>query len=173
MPPIKLTSEILAAAITGFEVERDRMQSRIAEILQLLGNPAEATLPSETAKPRKKRSAAVRRRMKIAQQLRWKKIKQGGEPAQAETAKPKRTMSATARKRIAAAQKRRWAIQKAAAQPAATKKAAAGKAAPKKGAAKAAPSAKRPKTAPNKASSRTPKKAVSAPEQGVAQGTSQ
>src|SRR6266478_3941466 len=161
MPPIKLTSEIVAAAITGFEVERDRIQVRITEIRQLLGSPAGATAPSETAKPRKKRSAAVRRRMKLAQQLRWKKIREGGEPAQAETAKPKRTMSASARKRIAAAQKRRWALKKAAAaQPAAVKKAAAKKVAAKKSAKKAASSAK-------------PKKAASAPEQAVAQAAGQ
>jgi len=161
MPLIKLTSEIVAAAITGFEVERDRIQVRIAEIRQLLGSPAGATGPSETAKPRKKRSAAVRRRMKLAQQLRWKKIREAAEPAQAETAKPKRTMSASARKRIAAAQKRRWALKKAAAaQPAAVKKAAAKKVAAKKSAKKAASSAK-------------PKKAASAPEQAVAQAAGQ
>jgi len=159
MPLIKLTSEIVAAAIIGFEVERDRIQVRIAEIRQLLGSPAGATAPSETAKPRKKRSAAVRRRMKIAQQLRWKKIREGGEPAQAETAKPKRTMSASARKRIAAAQRKRWALKKAAAQPAAVKKAAK-KVAAKKGAAKASRSAKS-------------KKAASAPEQAVAQAAGQ
>ena len=159
MPLIKLTSEIVAAAITGFEVERDRIQVRIAEIRQLLGSPAGATAPPETAKPRKKRSAAVRRRMKLAQQLRWKKIRESGEPAQAETAKPKRTMSASARKRIAAAQKRRWALKKAAAQPAAVKKAAK-KVAAKKSAKKAASSAK-------------PKKAASAPEQAVAQAAGQ
>jgi len=159
MPLIKLTSEIVAAAITGFEVERDRIQVRIAEIRQLLGSPAGATAPSETAKPRKKRSAAVRRRMKLAQQLRWKKIREAAEPAQAETAKPKRTMSASARKRIAAAQKRRWALKKAAAQPAAVKKAAK-KVAAKKSAKKAASSAK-------------PKKAASAPEQAVAQAAGQ
>src|SRR5947207_5096264 len=155
MPLIKLTSEIVAAAITGFEVERDRIQVRITEIRQLLGSPAGETAPSETAKPRKKRSAAVRRRMKLAQQLRWKKIREAAEPAQAETAKPKRTMSASARKRIAAAQKRRWALKKAAAQPAAVKKAAK-KVAAKKSAAKASRSAKS-------------RKAASAPEQAAAQ----
>jgi hypothetical protein len=51
--------------------------------------------------------------MARAQKLRWKKIKQGSEPAQ--TAKPKRHMSASARKRIAAAQKKRWAEVKKAA----------------------------------------------------------
>jgi len=160
MPLIKLTSEIVAAAIIGFEVERDRIQVRIAEIRQLLGSPAGATAPSEIAKPRKKRSAAVRRRMKIAQQLRWKKIKEASEPAQAETAKPKRTMSASARKRIAAAKRRRWALKKAAAQPAAVRKAAVKKAAAKKGAAKATSSAK-------------PKKAASTPEQALAQAAGQ
>jgi len=161
MPLIKLTSEIVAAAIIGFEVERDRIQVRIAEIRQLLGSPAGATTPSETAKPRKKRSAAVRRRMKLAQQLRWKKIREGGEPAQAETAKPKRTMSASARKRIAAAQRRRWALKKAAEQAGMKNRAV------KKAAAKAAPS-KGPRNTANKASARKPNKTVSAPDQAVA-----
>ena len=169
MPLLKLSAEILAAAITGFEAERDRIQARIAEIRQLLGSPAGATTPSDTAKPRKKRSAAVRRKMKIAQQLRWKRIKEGGASPQA--VKPKRTMSASARKRIAAAQKRRWAIQKAAAKSAAVKKGAAKKVAAKKGAVKAAPSAKKPTAAAKRAVK--PKKEVSASEQAVAQGASQ
>src|SRR6266446_4340646 len=97
MPLIKLTSEIVAAAITGFEVERDRILVRIAEIRQLLGSPAGATAPPETAKPRKKRSAAVRRRMKLAQQLRWKRIR-------AESEEPSKTAPASAkRKRVLSA----------------------------------------------------------------------
>ena len=115
MPLIKLTSEIVAAAITGFEVERDRIQVRIAEIRQLLGSPAGATAPSETAKPRKKRSAAVRRRMKIAQQLRWKKIKEAAAPQESKAARPKkRKLSAAGRKAISVAAKKRWAAIKAA-----------------------------------------------------------
>ena len=166
MPPIKLSSEILAAAITGFEVERDRIEARIEEIRRLLGSSAESAPSSGNAKPRKKRSAAVRRRMKIAQQLRWKKIKEAGGTAQAETAKPKRTMSASARKRIAAAQRRRWALKKAAEQAGMKNRAV------KKAAAKAAPS-KGPRNTANKASARKPNKTVSAPDQAVAQGAGQ
>src|SRR5438477_10340415 len=115
MAQIKLTNEVLAAALAGFEIERDRIAGRIAEIKSLLGSGSSdgATQPT-TGRPRKKRSAAVRRRMKLAQQLRWEKIRKAAAPAQAPAAKPKRTMSAAARKRIAAAQKKRWAAKKAA-----------------------------------------------------------
>src|SRR6266851_1646026 len=70
--------------------------------------------PSEIRKPRKKRSAAVRRKMALAQKARWAKIKQASAPQAASpaTKKPKRTMSASARKRIAAAQKKRWAAMR-------------------------------------------------------------
>ncbi len=103
MTQIKLTNEVLAAALTGFEMQRDRILARIAEIKSLLGSGSEA------GQPRKKRSAAVRRKMRLAQQLRWEKIRNAG----AGDAKPKRTMSAAARKRIAAAQKKRWDAKKA------------------------------------------------------------
>ena len=80
---------------------------------------------AETEQPKRKVSAAARRKMAKAQRLRWKKIKQ---PA-TKTAKPKRTISAAGRKRIAAAQKKRWAaIKKAAtAKRAAVKKVVAPK----------------------------------------------
>ena len=110
MPQIKLTNDVLAAALAGFEIERDRIAGRIAEIKSLLGSGSSdgATQPT-TGRPRKKRSAAVRRRMKLAQQLRWEKIRKAAGSAQAPAGKPKRTMSATARKRIAEAQRKRWA----------------------------------------------------------------
>ena len=34
--PTKLTTEILTAAIDGFEMQKTRMDARIAEILQML-----------------------------------------------------------------------------------------------------------------------------------------
>jgi hypothetical protein len=56
--------------------------------------------------------------MKIAQQLRWKKIKEAAEPPQTASpgsAKPKkRKLSAVGRKNIIEATKRRWAAVKAA-----------------------------------------------------------
>src|SRR5262249_28658339 len=67
---------------------------------------------AETELPKRKVSAAARRRMAKAQRLRWKKIKHTAEQPSTKTAKPKRKMSASARKRIAAAQKKRWAAIK-------------------------------------------------------------
>src|SRR5258708_2422744 len=112
----KLTSEILNAAIAGFEAQKDHIDSQIAEVRSMLdGGGTGPAASTATAKPRKKRTAAVRRRMKIAQQLRWKKIKQGSEPTQTEAAKPKkRRMSAAGRRAISLAAKKRWKAIKAA-----------------------------------------------------------
>ena len=120
-----LNSDILTAALIGFEVQKDRIDSKIAEIRLLIGGGRkEADAASDSGKPKRKVSAAARRRMAKAQRLRWKKIKAGG-PAQAEAAKPKRVLSASARRAISAAQKARWAARKKSqAQPAAAKKAA-------------------------------------------------
>src|SRR5258708_5594590 len=116
--PQKLTPEILVAAIAGFEAQKNHIDSQIAVIRQMLdgGGRSEPAATTETAKPRTKRSAAVRRRMKLAQQLRWLKIKKAAAPPQSEAAKPKkkRKMSAAGRKAIGEASKRRWAAVRAA-----------------------------------------------------------
>jgi hypothetical protein len=118
MPQPKLSDEILAAALEGFEVQKKRIDAQIAEIRAILGGTA---VSSETVKPKRKVSASSRRRMAQAQKLRWKKAKQGSEAPQSTAAKPVRHMSAGARKRIAAAQKKRWAAIKKAAEPRPTK----------------------------------------------------
>jgi hypothetical protein len=107
MPQLKLSDDILAAALEGFEAQKKRVEAQIAEIRERLGGAAAS---SETGKPKRKVSASARRRMARAQKLRWKKAKQASEGA----AKPKRQMSAGAKKRIATAQKKRWAAIKAA-----------------------------------------------------------
>jgi hypothetical protein len=124
MPQPKLTDEILAAALEGYEAQKTRIDAQIAEIrIMLSGGPAVTAASSEAAQPRRKVSASSRRRMARAQKLRWKKLKQSSEAPQAAAEKPKRHMSAKARKQIAAAQKKRWAaIKKEAARPAAAKK---------------------------------------------------
>jgi len=119
MPQLKLTADILAAAVIGFEAQKSAIENKIAEIrLMLDGGGSEPATSSETRKPRKKRSAAARRKMALAQKARWAKIKQvsAPQPARPAAKKPKRTMSAAGRKRIAAAQKKRWAAIKRAAQ---------------------------------------------------------
>ena len=119
--PQKLTPEIILAAIAGFESQKIHINSQIAELRSMLdGDRTESvTTPSETAKPRKKFSAAARRKMAAAQKARWKGIKQS-EPSQLatfETSKPKRKVSRAARARMAAAQKARWAKVKKASGP--------------------------------------------------------
>jgi hypothetical protein len=77
MPIQKLTPEIITAAILGFEEQKRHIDSKIAELRALLpGGPAEtAAAPEPTKRKRKKFSAAARRRMKEAQQLRWAKVR--------------------------------------------------------------------------------------------------
>jgi hypothetical protein len=114
--PQKLTPEIIIAAIAGFEGQKALLDHQIAELRSMLdgGSRSEPAVSTATGKPRKKRSAAVRRRMKIAQQLRWKKIKEAAEPPQSKAAKPKkRKLSAAGRKNIIEATKRRWALKRA------------------------------------------------------------
>jgi hypothetical protein len=118
MPQLKLTADILSAALEGFEAQNERIDARIAEIKQLMDGSGTG-LSSDTAPPRQKVSAASRRRMARAQRLRWKKVKQSAE-SKPEVARPKRKLSAAARKRIAVAQRKRWAaIKKASVAPAA------------------------------------------------------
>jgi len=83
MPQLKLTPDILAAAVIGFEAQKVAIEGKIAEIrLMLDGGRSEPATPSEIRKPRKKRSAAVRRKMALAQRARYAKLKQASAPPQ-------------------------------------------------------------------------------------------
>jgi hypothetical protein len=142
MPP-KLTTEIIAAAIEGFQTQKKRIDDKIAELRMMLdGGPAEpaiTTMPEAPVGKRKKFSAAARKRMAEAQKLRYAKLKgetQPPTPATPEAAKPKRKISADGLKRIAAAQRQRWAEKKAAEAAVPAKKAAGKKTAVKKTATK-------------------------------------
>jgi hypothetical protein len=118
MPP-KLTPEIITAAIEGFEAQKTRIDAQIAELRALLsGGSAEPAAASEGTPPKRKISAAVRRRMALGQQARWAKIRGGIDQAAAatpETPKPKRKLSAAGKAAIVAALKKRGAAKKAAA----------------------------------------------------------
>ena len=113
--PQKLTHEVLIAAIAGFEAQKNQIDSRIAEIRQMLdGGSTEPAASTATAKPRKKFSAATRRKMAAAQRARYANLKQDSEPTQPVIAKPKkRHLSASARRRIGAAVRKKWALKKA------------------------------------------------------------
>jgi hypothetical protein len=116
--PTKLTPEIIAAAIDGFEVQKQHLDSKIADLRAMLPGGSHETSVTPEAPPtkRKRFSAAARRRMKEAQRLRWAKIRGEAAPASkpTEPAKPKRKLSKAGRARIVAALKRRWAAKKAA-----------------------------------------------------------
>ena len=116
MARLKVTDELLTAALAGFQSELDQIQVKMGEIRRMLGDGARPTATSSPTKtPRRKFSAASRRKMRIAQKLRWKKIKQAAEPSEAATPKPKkRRMSAAGKAAIVAALKKRWAAVKAA-----------------------------------------------------------
>jgi hypothetical protein len=70
MPTQKLTTEILAAALEGFEVQKRRIDEQIAQLRQMLdGGRSEQA--SETPKRKRKISAAGKRAIAAATKRRW------------------------------------------------------------------------------------------------------
>ena len=123
--PQKLTTEIIEAAIAGFEAQKHRIDQQISELRQLMSGevPAPAVSTTPTGRPRRKMSAAGRKRIAEAQRKRWADVR--GEtgvapkPAKAVAKKGKRRLSAEGRQRIIDATKKRWAAVRAAAAKAA------------------------------------------------------
>jgi hypothetical protein len=70
--PQKLSQEVITAAIAGFEAQKLRINSKIAELRNMLDHRHSAP---EVPKPKRKISAASRRRMALAQKKRWAAIK--------------------------------------------------------------------------------------------------
>ena len=136
--PQKLSPDLIAAAIEGFEYQKSQIDSRIAELRSMLpGAKAGATSPS-AAPVRRRLSAAARRKIALAQKARWARVHREAKPAAPASAPaPKHRISEEGLKRIAAATKKRWALKRAAAAAAkpAAKKAIAAKKAPAKKAA--------------------------------------
>ncbi len=143
--PIKLTTEILNAAIEGLEAQKSRIDAQMAEIRQMLNEARiKPAATPERANRKRKMSAAARKRIGDAQRKRWAETKRQPEttsqPVMPEAPKPKRKLSAAGRARIIAATKKRWAAVRAAeragkaagAKKAAGKKAVGGKKATKK-----------------------------------------
>jgi hypothetical protein len=117
--PTKLTPEIITAAILGFQEQKRRIDTQIAELRAATpGGPTESAATPETgARKRKRFSAAARRKMALAQKARWAKIRGESEsqsPAAPEAPKAKRRLSAHGRKAIIDATKKRWAAVNAA-----------------------------------------------------------
>jgi hypothetical protein len=136
MPTKQFTTEIITAAILGFESQKQQIDTRITELRQMLsGGPAEsAATPEAPKRKRRKMSAAGRKAIAEAQRKRWAAAKKAAEPsapAKAESPKPKRRISKAGMTRIIAATKERWArvrAAKAQQEKAAAKKTATSKA---------------------------------------------
>ena len=106
-------------------IERALLALREVEVPATISQVEAAATLEVPARKGKKRSAAVRKRMREAQQLRWAKIRGESEPpAMPEPSKPKRRISAEGMKRIIAATKKRWRLQRAAAKSAPARKVA-------------------------------------------------
>jgi hypothetical protein len=144
MPTPKFTTEILAAAIEGFEQQKLRIDAQIAELRAMMtGGTKEFTAAStsESIKPaRKKISASTRKRIGDAVRKAFLAKKAAKSPSQAVTPlvtkpvthakKAKRKISAEGRRRIIEANQRMWATKRALAAKA--RSAVAKKVAPKK-----------------------------------------
>jgi hypothetical protein len=108
--PTKLRTEILNAAIEGFEEQKKRLNAQIAELRQLLNPVSTNGVAPEQTPAKRKMSAAARARIGAAQRKRWAESrKQSGTASPTTRARKKRRMSAAGRKAIIEATKRRWA----------------------------------------------------------------
>ena len=94
------------------EREVERLDQAISVLQGLTGRngierPARGGRTARMGRPRRKMSAAGRRKIAAAQRARWAKLRQR------RVQRGKRTVSAAARNRMAAAQRARWAKLKA------------------------------------------------------------
>jgi hypothetical protein len=104
--PTKLKTEIIAAAIAGFEEQKKRLNAQIAELRQILNPSApDGGAPSPL---RRRMSAAARARIAAAQRKRWAAARKESGAASAAPPRKKRRLSAAGRKAIIEATKRRW-----------------------------------------------------------------
>jgi len=117
----------LANALQELRAERKQAQLQVEKLDQAIavieslngtGTSQQANQPTRIiSAPTRVISAASRRKMALAQQARWAKVRKESEPVavtKTTTSAPvKHTMSAAARRKIAAFQRARWARIKA------------------------------------------------------------
>jgi len=118
MPSPKMTNEILLAAIKGFEAERERIESQIAELREMLSGVAAGSVETVEGLTKGKRtmSPAARRRIAEGQRKRWAAVRKSGGSAAARTPKApssKPRLSPEGRRKIIEATKKRWALYRA------------------------------------------------------------
>ena len=109
----RISPEIMTAAIEGFEAQKQRIDSQIAELRAMLNGPQPTAAAAPQTTKRSTMSAAGRKRIAEAQRKRWAEAKGVSVPA-APATKPKRKLSAAGRAAIVTALKKRWAEKRAA-----------------------------------------------------------
>jgi len=96
----------LASIVSELRVERTNLASQLKRVDAALSVLGKSDAGSSYTKPRRTLSASARKRISLAQKVRWAKK---AAKNQAGKMRPKRTMSASARRKIGAAQRARWA----------------------------------------------------------------
>src|SRR5580700_6648528 len=91
MPTPKLTKEMVAAAILGFEEQKRSIDAQIAELRAFLSGESAESAPTlvSAKRPRRKVSAAGRKAMAEAQRKRWAAAKGKSEPKPSAAPAPK------------------------------------------------------------------------------------
>jgi hypothetical protein len=106
--PTKLNTEIVAAAIAGFQEQKKRIDARIAELRNMQGS-ALADGSGRAPTKRRRMSTAARARIAAAQRKRWAAARGRAAVPSSAPARKKRKLSAAGRRAIIEATKRRWA----------------------------------------------------------------
>ncbi|HEX3876749.1 MAG TPA: hypothetical protein VHW24_07180 [Bryobacteraceae bacterium] len=111
---------MIEAAINGFENQKERIDTQIAELRAMLTGGSTSVASRGPGRPtggaKRKFSPEALQRMREAQQRRWAKARGEAAPAANKSAKPKakRRLSPAGRKAIIDALKKRWAAKRAA-----------------------------------------------------------
>jgi hypothetical protein len=100
----------LVSIVSELRAERTNLASQLKHVDAALAVLGKLNGGSSYTQPRRRLSAAARKKISLAQKARWAKRTSTNEVV---AVTPKRTMSAAARKKIAAFQRARWAKLKA------------------------------------------------------------
>jgi hypothetical protein len=114
MPSLGTALQELRKDRSATQLRLEKLNQIISGIESLNGSSANGSaVSSQSGRPIRIVSSASRRKMALAQQARWAKVRGHSQPIsvgkQTSPASAKRTISAAGRKRIAAAQRARWA----------------------------------------------------------------
>src|SRR5579872_2525511 len=109
-------SELLAAALVGYETQLRTIDEKIQELRSQIGGKAlKVAMVSDGATAKRKMSAAGKSRIAAAQKKRWAAFHKGKAPKSPakKTTRKKRVFTAAAKKHIGDATRKRWAAYRA------------------------------------------------------------